>query len=109
MNNILLDQCGHLAGATGFDCTTLYRIDGTEFAGILKPGPVEEKNFLLVKSQIPAGLEGTGGAGEGWRENAWLSSAGAFRKMNPSSGQRRQLVFTGRFWGPAQERHVDSE
>jgi hypothetical protein len=32
MDDVLFNQSGHLAGATVFDCTTLYRIDGIGFA-----------------------------------------------------------------------------
>jgi len=36
MDDVLFNQSGHLAGATVFDCTTLYRIDGIGFASIVK-------------------------------------------------------------------------
>ena len=54
MNNILLDQCGHLAGATGFDCTTVYRTDGTEFALILELQAVDGREFLQRDKRLQA-------------------------------------------------------
>ena len=100
MNYILLDQSGHLSGATGFDCTTVYRIDGTEFALILELRPVEGWEFLLRDRRLPLAFLPAVRMGAGGQENVRLSSAGAFRKMNPSSGQRRQLVLAGRFLRP---------
>jgi hypothetical protein len=36
VNNVLFNQSGYLAGVTGFDCTTSYRVDVTGFAPILE-------------------------------------------------------------------------
>ena len=36
MNDVLLNQSGYLAGATGNDCTTPYAIDGTDFAPFME-------------------------------------------------------------------------
>jgi len=36
MNDVLLNQSGYLAGATGKKCTTLYKLDGTDFVPFRK-------------------------------------------------------------------------
>ena len=38
VNDVLFNQSGYLAGATGNDCTTPYAIDGTDFAPIVEQG-----------------------------------------------------------------------
>jgi hypothetical protein len=35
MDDVLFDQGGDLAGATGFECTTAYGVDATGFVAIL--------------------------------------------------------------------------
>jgi hypothetical protein len=44
VHDVLFNQSGHLAGATVFDCTTLYRVDGTGFASFV------EKQFTPLSS-----------------------------------------------------------
>jgi hypothetical protein len=36
MNDVLLNQSGYLAGATGKKCTTPYAVDGTDFAPFIE-------------------------------------------------------------------------
>ena len=79
MDDVLFNQWGILAGATGIDCTTTYSGDATDFASNMEQQNSEAWDFLLRKSgQFRPGQLGTLPSEHGLRAISIVNSSAAF-------------------------------